>query len=400
MVYSTGRINGIPVVYPPSTYGNNSLRNEQKREFELGWESKFFDNRLGFEVSYYNNLLQDQIIPLQVPSSTGSNNIVVNIGDMQNRGLELSLFGTPLKTSRFNWDARFNVAFNRNQLTALYPGLDELTNANFDNGSLLVISRVGQPAGEIVGYKRKVDASGRYVIDDNGYYVIDFENRVNMGNVQPKAVGGLVNTFSFGNWNLNVVTDFRWGGQVVSLSNLYMTGAGMFNSTLFGRDAEHGGLPYYVATDGSYVGVAAGTTAGPAGQKVYNDGIILDGVTANGEPNTRLIDAPNYYLNSYTWGSWPGSGSSSMYEGAVFNNNFIKMREVALSYTLPVRLSERLHTRGLTLSVYGRNLFYFHKSLPNLDAEEAIGTNFVSLASSGGANAATRSYGVSLRLNF
>ena len=400
VVYSTGRINGIPVVYPPSTYGNNSLRNEQKREFELGWESRFFNSRMGFEVSYYNNLLKDQIIPLQVPSSTGSNNIVVNIGDMQNRGLELSLFGTPVKTSRLLWDARFNVAFNRNQLTALYPGLEELTNANFDNGSLLIVSRVGEPAGQIVGYKRKTDASGKYVIDDSGYYTIDFENRVNMGNAQPKAVGGLVNTFTLGNLSLSLVTDFRWGGQVVSLSNLYMTGAGMFNSTLAGRDAEHGGLPYYVNKDGSYVAVAAGTTAGPAGQKVYQDGIILDGVTATGEKNAKLIDAPNYYLNTFTWGSWPGSGSSSTYEGAVFDNNFVKMRELSLSYALPVALSQRLHTRALTLSVYGRNLFYFYKSLPNLDAEEAIGTNFVSLASTGGSNAATRSYGASLRFNF
>jgi iron complex outermembrane recepter protein len=311
------------------------------------------------------------------------------------------LNGSPVKGRNFQWDSRLNVSFNKNKVEELMPGLDRLTNANLDNGSLLVVSEIGKPAGDIVGYKRRTDANGNYVINSDGLYDINFDDQVKLGNIQPKATGGFINNLAYKNISLNVLVDFRWGGQVISQALLYGTGAGLYKNSLAGRDAEHGGLAYYVNADGKYVAAAAGATAGPNGEKIYNDGMILEGVTADGKQNTAIVDAPNYYLSTYTWGSWPGSGSTSTYEGAVFDNDFIKMRELSLSYTLPVKFRSKLKAQNFTFSLYGRNLFYFYKALPYLDPEEGVGTNWISQAiSAGSGTAATRSYGASVRLSF
>jgi TonB-linked SusC/RagA family outer membrane protein len=402
IIYNSGNVNGIPLLYPPaSSYGNQNLKNEEKHEIEFGWETKLFNNRFGFDVSYYNDKIVNQVLGLTIPSSTGATSVLVNVGTLRNYGVELSLNGTPIKMHNFQWDSRLNIAFNRNKVVSLMPGLDRLTSANLDNGSLLVVSQVGQPAGDIVGYKRKVDAKGQYVINSDGYYDINFDQQVKMGNIQAKAVGGFINTFTYNNLSLNVLVDFRYGGQVISQALLYGTGAGLYKSTLAGRDAEHGGLAYYTDANGKNVAVAGGATTGPNGEKVYHDGIIIKGVTTDGKPNTTIIDAPDYYLNTFTWGSWPGSGSTSTYEAAVFDNNYIKLRELSIAYTFPVKLRSKLKMQNLTLSLYGRNLFYFYKTLPDFDPEGGVGTNWINQAISvGSGTAATRSYGASIRLTF
>jgi TonB-linked SusC/RagA family outer membrane protein len=394
-------VEGRPVLYPAtSSYGNPNLKNEQKMEFEVGWENKFFNNRLGFDITYYNDKIKDQILPLSTPASIGATSVVVNVGDMRNYGVELALYGTPVKMKDFSWDTRLNVAFNRNKVISLMPGLDALQSMSLDNNSLLILSKPGQPAGDIMGYKRRVDDKGNYVINSDGYYDINFDQQVKLGNLQPKATGGFINTFNYKNISLNFLIDFRFGGQVVSQALLYGTGAGMYKNSLFGRDTEHGGLSYY-KNGNNYVQVPTGTAAGPSGQKVYTDGMIVKGVTTDGKENTKVIDAPSFYENTYNWGSWPGSGSYATYEGAVFNNDFIKLREVTLSYSLPRKLAGKIKAQNLMISVYGRNLFYFHKDLPSLDPEEGVGTNWIQQGSSiGQGNAATRSMGASLRMSF
>lgn len=402
IVYSSGNVNGVPILYPATSYGNENLRNEEKHEFEVGMETRLFNSRFGFDISYYNDKIVDQILPLTIPSSTGANSVLVNIGNLRNYGLELSVNGTPFKSRLFVWDSRINLAFNRNKVVSLMEGLDRITNSNFDNGSLLVVSEVGKPAGDILGYKRRVDpATGKYVINDAGYYDINFDQQVKLGNLQPKVTGGFINNFTYNNFSLSVLVDFRWGGQVISQALLYGTGAGLYTNSLLGRDESHGGIPYYIDENGVFVGVPAGTNTGPNGEKVYHDGYIVPGVTSDGKDNKTIIDAPNYYLNTFTWGSWPGSGSTSTYEAAVYDNNYIKMRELSISYTLPVKLRTRLKTQNFTFTLYGRDLFYFYKSLPYMDPQGGVGTNWINQATSiGSGNAPTRSFGASIRLSF
>jgi TonB-linked SusC/RagA family outer membrane protein len=396
-------VEGIPILYPAtSNFGNKDLRNEKKQEFEVGWENKLFNNRFGFDLTYYNNKIVDQIMALSTPASIGATSVYVNVGNMRNYGVELGLFGTPVKFKDFAWDTRLNIAFNRNKVISLQQGLDKLISNSLDNNSLLVVSQPGQAAGDLVGYKRRVDDKGNYIINSDGYYDINFDQQQKLGNLQAKAVGGFINTVNYKNFSLNVVVDFRFGGQVVSQALLYGTGAGLYKNSLFGRDAEHGGLYYYTDKNTKKnVQVASNVAAGPGGEKVYQDGMILKGVTADGKVNSTVIDAPSYYLNTYTWGSWPGSGSTASYADAVFKNDYIKMREVTLSYTLPKKVANFIKAQNFTLSVYGRNLFYFKKTLPYLDPEEGVGTDWISQGTTAGqGNAATRSIGGSLRVSF
>lgn len=399
IVYTGYTLNGVPALLPQSSYGNNDLKPERKHEVEVGWETRMFNNRFGFDVSYYNNTIKGQIINLTVPSSTGANSIWKNVGDLNNYGIELAINGTPVSGRNFDWNLRGTLGYNKNKLKSLTPGLDRLVLSNVDNGSLLVTAEVGSVAGDIMGYKRLKNAQGQYVVDADGYYVIDFDHQVKMGNIQPDLTGGLSNSLRYKNFNLDFLLDFRWGGQIISTSNFYGIGAGMFNSTLWGRDAAHGGLPYYVDADGKNVLITAQQPA-PSGAKVYNDGVIIDGVTADGKKNETVLEAANYYLGTYSWGAWPGSGSTNAYEGAIFDNNYIKFRELSLNYTLPVKLSTKIKMQHLTVGVFGRNLFYLYKSVPNLDPEVGVGSSFVSQAVEAGTTAASRTMGVNLRLSF
>ncbi|MFT3903699.1 MAG: SusC/RagA family TonB-linked outer membrane protein [Niabella sp.] len=397
IVYDAGSVQGIPYLTTPAAYGNEQLKNEKRTNIEIGLENRFFGNRLGFDFTWYKDEFKDQFASLKIPASTGATSILVNVGTMTGSGVELGLYGTPIKTNNFSWDSRINVSFTNNKVKSLMPGLNELELANVDNGSLIVKTEVGQKAGNIYLYKRKTDDKGNYVITDDGFYDVDYSEQKLAGNIQPKMIGGFLNTINYKNFSLNIVTDFRYGGKVVSAGLLYQTGSGMFDNSLFGRDAEHGGVSYYIDDAGKYI---AATTA-PTGKKLYHDGIVLDGSKADGSKNTTIVDAGNYYLTTYQWGSWPGNASGSLYEGAVFNNNYIKVREASLSYMLPTRLTSKLGLQNLTFSLYGRNLFYIYKTLPYVDAEDAIGTNWVSRATSAGSgNAASRSIGASLRLTF
>lgn len=399
VVYNAHPVSGVPSLVPPSNYGNNELKNEIKHEYEIGWETSFFRNRLGFNFTYYNNKINDMINQLDVTSTTGSSSIIQNVGSMSNYGVELGLNFTPVRMENFSWETNLNASFNRNKLLSLMPGTEFLQHSNIDNGSLYIRSEVGQAAGDIFGYTLTRHENGELLVNEDGFYVPDYDNLVRLGNVQAKSVGGLINNFTYKNLYLNTVIDYRWGGQVVSPSIQYGRSAGIFEETLFGRDAETGGLPYYVNEDGNFIS-ADGLSQGPTGQPIFNDGMLLTGVTAGGEQNSTIIESGEYYRQSYYWGSYPGSGRTGTYETAVFDNNYIRLRELSIGYQLPKSLAGKVKAQSLTISAYGRNLFFIHKSLPHYDSEATVGTDWITRANIGNAGAVPRSLGLTLRGSF
>ena len=174
VIYNAGNIQGVPILTPPSSnYGNDELKNERKSSIEFGLETRMFANRFGFDLTYYNDKLSNQILTLTIPATSGSTSVASNVGNMRNYGIELSVYGTPVKSHAFAWDARLNLAFNRNKVVSLMEGLDYLTHSNIDNGSLLVKTNPGEKAGNIYVYKRKTDANGNYIINSDGLYVIN-----------------------------------------------------------------------------------------------------------------------------------------------------------------------------------------------------------------------------------
>jgi len=398
VVYTAQSVSGTPTLVVPSTYGNNNLKNETKREFEIGLENKFFNNRAGLDITYYNNKIVDMIVPLDVAYSTGVNSIMQNVGNMRNYGLEIGLNVVPVKTDHFTWDSRINFAFNRNKLLKLADNLEMLQHSNVDNGSLYVRSKVGDAAGDIYTYDLKRNSDGSLLVGDDGFYVPDWDNLIVAGNIQPKAVGGFINGFTYKSFSINTVIDFRFGGQVYSPSIQYGRSAGMYKETLFGRDEATGGLAYY--DDGAGKFVATNGNSAPNGKAVYHDGIILEGKHADGTTNSTIIEAGEYYRLSNYWGAYPGSGLTGTYKSAVFDNDFIKMREISLAYKLPESISKKIKSKNVTVTAYGRNLFFFHKTIPHLDPEATIGTNWITRANIGNAGVVPRSFGLSVRASF
>ncbi|KAA2241843.1 SusC/RagA family TonB-linked outer membrane protein [Chitinophaga agrisoli] len=402
IVYSGTPVNGVAMLYPPSQYGNNDLEPEFKHEFEVGWETKMFENRFGFDFSFYNSVIKGQIVNLTVPTTVGARSIWQNVGDLGNQGLELAIYGTPIAKKNFDWSVRGNLGFNQNKLKSLRSGVDQmrLTTGDLpDGGSFDIVANVGQAAGDIMVRPFKKDAQGQFITDAQGFYITDFTRYEKAGNIQPKMTGGIANTIRYKNWSLDFLVDFRWGGQMLSLSNFYNTGAGMFKSTMKYRDEANGGITYYEDATGNRTRMDKGASA-PAGATVFHDGVVLDGVDENGKKNEKILTAAQYYVYTFQWGNYASNATMNSYSNAVYDNNFIKFREFSLNYTLPVGMLSKLKIQKLTVGIFGRNLFYFYKTLPNLDPEAGIGSSFVTQGVESGTMAPTRTLGANLRLSF
>ncbi len=397
IVYSQGTLNGTTYSYLDNTYGNESLKPERKKEFEIGFENNFFQNRLGFELTYYSSKVIDQILKLDLPESSGFSNTWANLGELQNHGYEVVLKGSPIRTSDFEWNLHTTFSFNRNKVAKLMPGIDELVHQDYDGQAAFLVSEVGQAMGNFYAYEPYMDDKGNPIVRDDGYYKMNHEERKLVGNVNPDVVGGIQSNVRYKNWDLNFSIDYRLGGEILSLATHYRTSAGFFESTLEYRDKENGGASYY--ENGSGDKIQTNGTTGPGGEKVFNDGVILPGVKSDGSPNDIIIDAASYYMNTYGWGG-PQYNSSSYYAKSIYENSYIKFREASLTYALPSDLTAKLGLQGASISVFGRNLFYLWKTLPHSDPETTIGTQWINNAVDSGSGASTRSFGISLRTRF
>ena len=396
--YTQSAASGFIYNQIPSSLGNEAIQPEEKTEFEIGLESKFFNNRLGFEVSYYKNVVKDQILQTTTPTSAGGSSILLNVGELENSGLEVSLYGTPIETKDWRWSLNANLSFNKNKVNKLMDGVDVLVHSDLDGGAARIESHVGESMGDIYAYDFARDAKGNKIVTSEGYYKLTDE-RVKVGNAMPKLTGGFTSSLSYKNFSLDAVIDFRIGGSVINIPYQYMMNRGSLVQSLYGRGTENGGLSYYfenVDNTGKLIACDVNTAKGPNGQNVYDNGMILDGVKEDGSKNDIMIESAKYYQNVYGW----GTSTVRTYAPSIFDNTYVKLRELTFSYALPSSICEKFACNRLSLSVFGRNLFYFHKNMPAFDAEATDGTNWVYQAQIGGATATTRSFGFSLRASF
>ena len=390
---------GKPVIYttiPSNQFGNDLIRPEEKHEIELGLEARFLDNRLGFDFSYYNAQVRDQILPLTIASSTGAQSILTNIGTLRNKGLELSVDANIIKQNDFGWDFILNLAKNSNKVEKLANNSTELIHADYDGNAAQLRSVVGRPMGDIYVHPVATDANGNKIVQPYGLYALD-DNMVVAGNAMPDLIGGVLNNLHYKNFTLNLSADFSFGSSIMPTGIFWMISRGLLKESLNYMDAEHGGLSYYVDSEGQ--GVQTDASAGPDGETVYHDGMLLEGVTASGEPNTNVISQALYYDATYNWGG-PQYGDSR-YELYVQKNNYIKMREISLGYTLPEFISNKIGANNVTVSVFGRNLFFIYRSIKDLDPEQTVaGTRWTENVNTAGNNPSFRSMGVMLRASF
>jgi iron complex outermembrane receptor protein len=394
---------GSSVLYTnmSTSVGNDKIRPEQKHEIEFGLEAKLFNNRFGIDLSYYNQQIVDQILPLSIAATSGGRNILANIGTLRNQGLELGLNYTPIKgtgLNDINWNITLNMSKNSNKVEKLANGSTELLHADYDGNAAQVRSVVGQPMGDIYAHGILKNAKGEKVVGPNGLYQLDGENWIKVGNAMPKLTGGLINSLEYKGFTLDVITDFRFGGHIMPTGINWLTSRGLTEESLNAMDAEHGGLRYYIDANGKGVHLP-GTASAPDGRKVYNDGMLMEGVLATGEANTNVVNQGIYYNATYNWGG-PQYGNAR-YELFVKKNSFIKLRELSLAYRLPARISSKIGSQNVSVSVFGRNLFFLYRTIKDLDAEQTVsGSNWVHNINNAGANPSFRTMGVMLRASF
>jgi iron complex outermembrane receptor protein len=360
-------------VTAPGYITPEALKPERKREFEAGINNSFFDgDRLIIDFSYYTNNRYDQIMGVPISSSSSSNQLRINAGNVKNWGYELSITGTPVMTRTVRWDLTFNAASQHSRVVKLYPDVN-IYQVQSLVGKVGEYADVGQPFGEIKMFDYQRDsASGQRIVNSSGLYGLDQQKYINVANVFPKIYGGIFSDVYFKGFDLHIGIDYKFGGTIFSITNNYLTGNGQAAITLNGRDEAHGGLAYYINDNGQNVAWQHDKPA-PADSKdgkVYHDGIILAGVMEqNGKyvKNDIITSATNYYetyINDL-YQYWPPDH--------LYKNNYINVREAALAYTLPKQLSNRLKLQKVTLTAAARNLFYLYKTVPNIDPEGALG---------------------------
>ena len=384
-----------------SSYGNDLIRPEQKYEYEFGFDTRMFSGRLNFNFSYYNAQIRDQILPLTLPPTSGARSILANVGTLRNKGIEIALDVTIYQSRGLTWTAGVNFARNMNMVEELANNATELLHANYDGSAAELRSVVGRPMGDFFVPPVETNANGERIVQSNGMYKLNGNEWMLAGNAMPKAVGGIFNNLNYKNFTLDVLADFQIGGHVMPTGINWMISRGLTEKSLNYMDAERGGLSYYVNTDedGIETGVQTSESQGPNGESVHNDGMLIDGVTADGNPNTNVISQALYYQRTYNWGG--PQYSQARYELYIQENTYFKLRELSLAYSIPNGIASRLGASSIQVSAFGRNLFFFYRNIKDLDPEVLTGgSRWTQTLTSAGTNPATRSIGLMLRARF
>lgn len=375
-----------PMETANTLFSNANLKPEMTTSTELGAEAGFFRNRVRLDLSLYRTSSFNQILRADVSPTTGYYQKLINAGRLNNKGLEVQLGVTAIKSTHFTWDINANYAANRSKLVELdNTGL--LKNYLLGSfGAMQTVATVGKAYGSLFGTAFLRNSEGQIIVDAKGKPVTNSTNQV-LGKYTPDWLGGITNTFTYDHFSLSVLVDGSFGGKQYSSTNATGSYTGVLASTLPGRDAAHGGLSYYYPGDNSKLAPVAGT-AGPAGEKVYDDGIIFKGVTQDGKPNKAILPASESYKSLFL-----------INEAWIYSSSFVKLREVRLGYDLPSEWLHRIGFTGATVTLVGRNLWIIHKNVPNVDPETAFNTGngqgLEHLSLPG-----TRSYGINLNFKF
>ena len=391
--------NGNPLQSSSTIGMNSNLKPENTSSIEAGFEAAFWDNRLYLDFTYYKTDSRNQILKLATTAASGYTSQVRNAGHIRNRGYEIQLGAVPIQTSKgFRWNLDLNYGANSSKVVKLDDeGL--ITSYQLYSSGIQILASVGEAYGTLFGTSYVRDANGNVVVDANGLPKISTTNKT-LGKFTPDWTGGISNTFSYRSLSLSFLIDASVGGSIFSNTNKTGKYTGVLANTLSGRDAEHGGLWYYtdamgnnvrlsespsysVSSDGLYYAQVNGQST-----RVYQDGIMVEGVTESGSTNEEVVSSEKYYHRIY-----------SIAEANVYDASYVKLREVALSYRLPRLWTQKLHLQEASVTLTGRNLWTIYKSVPNIDPESALTTG-----NAQGVEAyslpTTRSFGVNLSVKF
>ncbi|MCS6917737.1 MAG: SusC/RagA family TonB-linked outer membrane protein [Chitinophagales bacterium] len=353
-----------------ATLGNSALKPERVSSWEIGADLRFFNNRIGLDVTYYKSVSRDQIIPAPIAGSSGYTQTFLNSGEMENKGIELALNLTPVKTNDWQWDFGLNWSRNKSKVVALANGVDVLYLGGFEGSAIYAV--VGEQYGSIYGTRWLRDPnSGSIIIDDgtlgqSGYPVLDAQVGV-VGDINPDWIAGLSTNIRYKNFSLYALLDIRkggdiWNGTYGALNNFgctFETGENRDDTTVF---------------------------EGLRGHIDENGNLVIEG------PNNEKVPTDESW---YRFGN--GSGFIGPMEQFVEDGSYVKLREVAFTVSLKPKWLERTPLASMDVSFIGRNL-WLDTDYRGVDPETSLtgannsqGMDYFNMPG-------TRSFGVSLRL--
>ncbi|MEO9005446.1 MAG: SusC/RagA family TonB-linked outer membrane protein, partial [Ginsengibacter sp.] len=357
---TTGGFNGIPLLNAPNILPNSTLRPLTVTTSEGGFELQIFQNRLGIDVTYYNRLTTNNILRPDISNASGFLAGDQNVGTLRNHGIELLLTGSPVRNSDFRWNVSYNMAWNQNEIVSLAPGLTTLTVGSGIAG-VTIVSQVGLPYGTMQGLVFLKDPKGIPVYNKTSGY--EASVMANLGVANPPYLMGLTNDFHYRRFSLNLLLDGKFGA--VGYSNLwqYASRFGLTKETLPGRES----------------------------------GLEVTGVDQSGAPFSKLW--PVTQLDTY----YNNRGNNYAGSVNVFNTDFIKLRSLILSYSLPVNKLKIVKLQSASLAIVGRNLAILYRDkrmkAAGLDPEfEQTVSNTTGTTGTG--EPRTRNIGLNLNIKF
>ncbi|KUJ63672.1 SusC/RagA family TonB-linked outer membrane protein [Flavobacteriaceae bacterium CRH] len=342
---NNGSVNGNPLFQNSATFVQfQNLKPEMQKSWEAGLETSMFNNRLTLDLSVYKTNTENQIFNVPQSPSTGYSFSQINAGELENKGIEVVLGGSPIKTKDFQWQITANWSKNKNTVVSLNQGRTNLQLASW-NQNVTLNATVGEQYGAIRGQGIALDPNGNKIVDADGNYVT-VDNQI-IGNIQADWIGGVSNRLTYKNLSFNFLVDVKKGGSVFSLDQAYGQDTGVGVQTAYINDLGNP-VRNTLANGGGYI----------------NPGVMQD---ANGNyvPNTTRVDASDSSEASGVGFGVSGNPNSNF----VYDASYVKLREVGFTYTLPSKYLEQSFIKDMSFSLIGNNVWIIHKNLPDADPE-------------------------------
>lgn len=349
---------GNPVQSLPGQLNNSELKPEITTSVEAGLELGFFEDRLALDLAVYRDISRDQILGVEVSRTSGYQSLLVNAGEIENKGVELTLMGTPIVNEDVRWDLTANWATNQNEVVELDEdlGLESFTLGGTPFGPD-VVARVGEPYGTLFGAGYEYDDEGNIILGSNGIPITSAPKA--LGSYTPDWTAGLQTSFSYKSFSMSASLSGQKGGKIYSVTNMFGMYSGLVEETVEGDVREVGIVP-----DGVY--------ENEAGELVEWTGRV--------DPNAFSI-----------------SGFFGNNEANTFDATHIKLQSVSIGYTLPGVWFDRTPIRNLTVQLQGSNLATLYKKTPHFDPATALSATNVQGVEAGQIPP-QRTYGISLNM--
>ena len=356
---------------------NDKVRSELIKSYELGLEMRFFDSRFGVDFAWYRTNATNQLIRLGMDPASGYDAKMINAGNIQNEGIEFMVTADIIRSEALKWNAQLNLSHNENRIIKLYDGggiespVTEYNLGTYDN--LKILAREGGKYGEIWGssYKRVEDKTsdlyGKIITDENGLPIAGDEKK--LGDQQPDLLAGLTNSFSFAGFDLSFLIDARFGGKMFSGTNHALQAGGAAAATVV-----NGARDKFVV-DGAVESEVAGKT-------VYTK-------------NTVEVTPQDY------WGAIVGrSGNLGINEANIYDATSVRLRNIALSYTLPKSLLKNTPITKAKLGISCNNVWMIKSYMNGIDPESVFATGSNATGYEFASSPTTRSFLFNITLGF